>query len=160
MIFPWILSTVMLSLLSHHLAGDRRAQFDRLLLVGLAASLGAVVIGQIFILIAGRPMLQLYGEPFLAGLPVLHVLMISFAAEALALPLYQVLTSRGRMWRFLAVALLPRDFLVAGLALMWLEKNGGIGLAWAHSVAYAFSLLASAGLVWLARQNITAQSKS
>jgi len=147
MILPWILSTVGLSLLSNQLGTGQRSQFSKVLWASLGATLTAVVVGQLAVLLFGGRILALYGAQFRAALPVLQVLLISLAAEALALPLYQALASQSRMWSTFVLGLLPRDLLLLVLGLWWIPAHGATGLAWAHSAAFSYTLVILAMLV-------------
>ena len=146
MIFPWILNSVGLAFLSNTLGSERRTYFRTLLLSSLAITFCAVVLGTLVIFVLGDWILRLYGTQFLAGFPVLQVLMISFAAEALTLPLMQALTSRGRMWSIFLLVLLPRDALLVVCAIIFVREQGAVGLGVAHSTAFGFALLVAIAL--------------
>ena len=146
MIFPWILSSVGLAFLSNTLGTERQNHFKTLLLSSLAITCLAVTLGTLVTLAFGDLILRLYGAQFLAGFPVLQVLMISFVAEALTLPLLQALTSRGRMWSIFSLVLLPRDALLVVCAISLVREQGAVGLGLAHSIAFGFALLTTTAL--------------
>lgn len=148
MLFPWILNSVGLTMLSRYTKIEERDQFRQLLNANLLISFAAVIASVFIVVIFGEKILGLYGSSFSDGLSVLHVLLISLAAEAMALPLYQALSSRGHMWSTFLLALLPRDILLLALSLLWIGAHGALGIAWAQSVAFSYTLLISAALIF------------
>lgn len=147
LIFPWILSGVALALLSRSI-GERSKQDFRLILgANLAVTLVIVAVGCLIVFLWGDLLLGLYGASFAAGFSILKVLMISSIAEAIALPLLQALTSRGRMWPLFLLVILPRDLLLVIVAFMLMDSSGALGLSIAHVAAFGFALAALA-VVW------------
>lgn len=147
MIFPWIVSTVGFTLLSAHLKLGQERHFRRVMWANLGLSLAAIGVGGCIVLLAGEHILSAYGTGFKAGKTVLQILMLSLLGEALALPLYQALASRGRMWSSFLLIMLPRDLAIAVLGWAFVRSSGAEGLAWVHSAAWVYALLACGGLL-------------
>ncbi len=152
MIFPWVLSSVGLALLSNSLGNERRAHFRALLFSNLAITFASVILGVSLVTFLGHWILRLYGANFVVGFPVLQILMVSFAAEALTLPILQALISHARMWSIFMLVLLPRDAILVGCALYWVREHGAMGLGVAHSTAYGFAMLITILLYHLLRR--------
>ena len=152
MIFPWVLSSVGLALLSNSLGNEKRAHFRALLLSNLVITFASVILGVSLVTFLGHWILRLYGPNFVVGFPVLQVLMVSFAAEALTLPVLQALISHARMWSIFLLVLLPRDAILVGCALYWVKEHGAVGLGAAHSVAYGCAMLITVLLYRLLRR--------
>jgi O-antigen/teichoic acid export membrane protein len=91
----------------------------------------------------GPWLLGMYGREFGPAYPVLLILLVSVLFEAIGLSVYQVIQSHERMWlSFIAIAL-PRDGMVAALALGLTPKFGAMGLALTYACGGIFACAAT-----------------
>jgi O-antigen/teichoic acid export membrane protein len=151
LLFPSILNSVGLSLLSGQTHAGARRSFDRILLACLGLTVLSVGAGAILVLLFSDLILAAYGPDYALAEPVLRVLLLSLAAEALVVTLYQALASEHRLWRTYFFAMVPRDltFAIMGSALGL--AYGAVGLAWGHVLAWTIALIMSFVLVLRAR---------
>jgi hypothetical protein len=74
--------------------------------------------------------------------------MLAAIIESVAIWIYQVIQSHGRMWLTLFFVTLPRDCLILILAYLLTPTYGATGLAAAHAGGWAFALAAIAILTY------------
>jgi O-antigen/teichoic acid export membrane protein len=147
MMVPWVINGVSFSLLNAHLGPGHERDYRRILGLSLLGCGLAAGIGALFVLATSPWLLRAYGHGFAAAEPVLHVLMLSLVAEALAWPLYQALASRRRVWVAVLTSQLPRDLAIAGLGVYLAGRQGALGVAWAHVCGWCIALLGCAALL-------------
>jgi O-antigen/teichoic acid export membrane protein len=137
---PNILNSVGMSLLNNQRTtsedGYRRIFWWNLALTGTFVSLAAVGV-----IAVGPWLLRAFGKGFDGGYAVLRVLMLAAVIESVAIWIYQVIQSHGKMWLTLFFVTLPRDCLIVGLAYALTPAYGAAGLAAAHAGGWALALV-------------------
>jgi O-antigen/teichoic acid export membrane protein len=106
----------------------------------IATTLAALV-GALFVIVAGEPLLGLFGEQFRAAYVPLIFLMIATVPEAFASALYQIIQSRERMWWSLIAVNLPRDGIIIIAAYFLVETRGASGIAIAYLLGWSVTVL-------------------
>lgn len=154
MILPWIVSSVGFALLSAHASKQSGTDHLGILRFNLVLSGGAALVSGLLVSLVPGTLLVAFGTGFAAASDALRVLMLSLLAEALALPLYQAMASRGRMWVPLVTTQLPRDGLIAGVSMMLIPAWGPLGAAWAHAIGWLWALLAGTIVVTLTARSV------
>ncbi len=104
--------------------------------------------GALAVIAVGPRLLSAFGKGFEGGAVVLRVLMLAAIIESVAIWIYQVIQSHGRMWLTLFFVTLPRDCLILILAYLLTPTYGATGLAAAHAGGWAFALAAIAILTY------------
>lgn len=134
---PTLLNTVSFSVLSRLKGLGEQAAFRQVFWSNLSVGLVFVstVVG-VLSLLAGE-VLGLYGAGFADGQRLLIVLLLSTILELLGSTVYQVVQSKGRMWRSLLLVALPRDLTYVALAVMLIASQGVQGAGLAYLVAQA-----------------------
>jgi O-antigen/teichoic acid export membrane protein len=112
----------------------------------LALTTACASIGALGIIAVGPWLLTAFGKGFDAGTPVLTVLMFEAVIESVAVWIYQIMQSHGRMWLTLFCVTLPRDCLILTLAYVLTPSYGATGLALAHAAGWTVALV-SIGIV-------------
>lgn len=100
-----------------------------------------------FVLLAGQPLLSLFGEEFTAGYPLLFVLVAGVIARASVGPAESLLTMSGQQNICAAVYACTLAVNLGGNALL-IPQIGLWGAAIATAVAMLFEALALAAVVW------------
>jgi Na+-driven multidrug efflux pump len=96
------------------------------------------------------------------------VMMGASIPQALALAAFQHLQSQERMWLSFFAIVLPRDLLLASLAIYLIPRHGVLGLGWAYATAWSVALIIVVAIilrdpnpsnVWLADDGLVANAK-
>lgn len=95
-------------------------------------SLGISIVAALTIGLSGPLLLRVYGKEYIAGLPILSLLLIATLPECLGISLNQVLQSRGKAWLAVLSVNLPRDSAIVCLSYFLVPAHGAIGLAIAY----------------------------
>ena len=152
-IFPAIINNVASSLLNHELGTANEARYRKLFQINILITVVITAAGIAFLMLFGQWVLSLFGAGFRAGYSVLVMLLVSTAPETLQLAIYQVIQSRGHMWRSLYGIALPRDVSLVALAYYLTPLHGSFGLALAYTLAWTIALFCTAAIVWNLRVN-------
>lgn len=122
-------------------AGLRRAYWTNLAAVGATVLVcGSVVLG------LGPWLLALYGRDFVAGYPILAILVASTLPEVLSSAVYQSAQSQERIWQCFFLVWLPRDITLVAASFVLVSSFGAAGAAMAHVVAWSVALAAMAAI--------------
>jgi len=137
---PQVFNSVGITFLNNRLGAGDGYNFWRLFRLNLIVSMVGVITGIVFLVLAGRWIMGLFGQSFASGYHVLLILLLSALFEALAISIYQIIQSSGRMWlSFFGVAL-PRDLLFVSLAIALAPEYGAAGVASAYAIAWFVAL--------------------
>lgn len=112
----------------------------------LAALLISIAIGTAFVVSLSAPLIMrvLYGEAFMAGVPVLQVYVWAFIGTSLGILITQYLVTENLRRILTVVAFVPM-FVNVLLNLLWIPRYGVVGAAYATLISYSlmpFMLLA------------------
>lgn len=140
---PSLLNAVSFSVLSRLKGQNEAAGFRSVFWSNLWLNLAFATLVVVVLLLAAKPVLQLYGRDFTAGRWVLVLLLASVLPELLATNFYQLIQSAGRMWQSLFLIAIPRDLLYLGLATLLVPSHGVLAAAGAYLTAHAVGLLAT-----------------
>jgi O-antigen/teichoic acid export membrane protein len=75
------------------------------------------------------------------------ILSLAIIPEVVAVSLYQVIQTSGRMWTSFFLVALPRDLSMIALATILIPKWGGVGWALAYTLSWGIALAVIAALV-------------
>lgn len=136
---PQVVNNVGMSLLNN----QRRMSPDgywRVFRMNAALSSLTAALPAALFLLAGAPLLKLFGDGFVEGQSVLAILLGAAIIEAIALAAYQIVVSRGQIWASLGFVSLPRDLTIVLLAAALAPTLGAAGLATAYLVGWLLAL--------------------
>jgi O-antigen/teichoic acid export membrane protein len=133
---PWIFGNTALPALSNlhgekNARGYRRAIYFNILMIGGAA--GAVTLG---IVLFAPLIVASYGSGFADSVSVVRLMALCGFLWAINVVPSVSLTSSGRVWTSFFLTL-PFSIILIGLAYAFVGPMGAIGLALAHTIAYA-----------------------
>ena len=135
---PGILAQVILPLLSNLNTESKVLQYQKILKFNIFLNAGIALIVIVPLFFFANLIMSVYGPGFERGLDVLRILALSAVLVAVNNVIGQGIASKGRMWTgFLFNAL----WAMALLGTTWIFIRlgfGGIGLAYATLIAYAF----------------------
>ena len=140
---PQTINNVGMSLLNNQRRSTDQA-FRRVFWMNATLTTVTAAGGAVAILLAGSPLLRLFGGTFVEGRLVLMILLVPAIIEAVALALYQIIVSRGRMWTSLLQVSLPRDGAIVLFAAALTPAFGAAGLATSYALGWVLGL---AGIV-------------
>lgn len=141
---PSLLNAVSFSVLSRLKGSNERDGYASVFWSNLTLTAAFSTLVVATLIAAADPLLQLYGRDFAGGRWILVILLLSTLPEILAMSVYQLIQSAGRMWRSLFLIVLPRDLLYLALAASWLDSYGVIGIAGAYLAAQTVGLAITA----------------
>jgi O-antigen/teichoic acid export membrane protein len=144
---PYLINSVGFSVLSNHRGASDGAGFRHAFWMNMAAVVSVATAGAAVIILIGPYLLRTYGPTFTDAYPVLVILISSTIPETLALATYQVIQTRGHIWRSFFLVALPRDVSLVLLAIPLTRSYGAAGLATAHLCGSSIMLLSSVILV-------------
>ena len=119
---------------------DFRQVFWTNIVINLCFTLSVVGL----LMLAAPQVLALYGSECTPGAALLMVLLASVIPEVLGMNLYQLVQTTGRMWRSLALLVVPRDLMYLFVAVAFLPRYGVMGAAIAYLLAQTVGLLLTA----------------
>jgi O-antigen/teichoic acid export membrane protein len=135
---PAQLSGVALTLMSKNSAPELKHRVFRLNVI-VTSVLAALVTA--LAIVFGQNLLAAFGPGFATGTVLLQVILASAFLESVTMAIYQLLPSRGRMWRSLTWVVMPRDGSLLLLAWILIPDLDAIGLAIALLASQAVSLV-------------------
>jgi O-antigen/teichoic acid export membrane protein len=137
---PAILNSVGMSVLNAERGERNERSYRRVFWMNLLLT-SSIVFGVVVLVLAlGPVLLKVFGGAYVAGYPILAVLMAAAVAEALVLAVYQLIQSQERIWTSLAAVVIPRDLTILGLAYVLSPRTGAVGLATAYAAGWAVAL--------------------
>lgn len=109
-------------------------------------SIAVVASAALVFAVLAKHVLTVFGQDFASETAALQVMMIAAVAEAAAICLYMRIQATNRMWMSIAATLLPRDFAMLAIVVMFTSKYG----LWAAIIAHVTGALVNlAGAYWL-----------
>jgi O-antigen/teichoic acid export membrane protein len=144
---PYLINSVGFSVLSNHRGASDAAGYRHAFWMNLAAVVSVGTVGAAAIIALGPYLLRYYGPTFTDAYPVLIILISSTIPETLSIATYQVVQTRGHIWRSFFWVALPRDVSLVLLAIPLAHRYGAVGLAVAHLSGATIMLLSSVILV-------------
>lgn len=144
-----IINNVTLSILNHVKGSGDAKRYAHVWKVNLALITMTGLTLAILLGLLSKFILQAFGKDFIAGQPVVWVLMMTAVVEAVSIAAYQVIQSTGKLWISFFGIVLPRDGLFLLLAYVLVPAHGAIGLAWSAFGAYCVSMLTTASIAAL-----------
>jgi len=145
---PNILNSVGLSILNNQRGAGDEVRFRRLFRANLLFMAGTVAVSGAAMVLCGRWLLAIFGHGFVAGYPVLQVLMLAAIAETLSLVAVQIIQSQERIWLFFFGVAVPSAAALIIVARMLTPSEGALGLAWAYVVSWCVALTMDWLIVW------------
>lgn len=136
LLLPQVFNNVGITFLNNRLGAKDSISFWSIYRLNLIVSGVGVAMGILFLALAGRWVLSLFGDRFSDGYYVLLILLVSSFFEALAISVYQIIQSSGRMWLSFFTVALPRDILFVFLAIYLSPTYGAAGVAVAYTTAW------------------------
>lgn len=135
LILPQLINNVSMSLMNSQKGLGNHADYKKVFWLNLAITSIIVLIGVLLICIFGGCILRIFGKDFTSGHSVLMVLALAVIPEALAMAVYQVIQSQGKMWLSFAAVVLPRDCTNIVAAYWLIPAFGAIGMASAYTIS-------------------------
>jgi O-antigen/teichoic acid export membrane protein len=138
---PAVINSVGFPLLSNRKGEADAAGYRRVFRANVAAVVGAAFCGAIVVGAAGPWILRVFGRSFVAGYPVLLILMLVCVLEAIVLSMHQVVQTHGSLWTNVLCFALPREITCIVMALVLTPLYGAVGLAIAYVIAYSVAVV-------------------
>jgi O-antigen/teichoic acid export membrane protein len=114
-------------------------------------SIAVVASAALVFAVLAKHVLTVFGQDFASETAPLQVMMIAAVAEAAAICLYMRIQATNRMWASIAATLLPRDFAMLAIVVMFTSKYG----LWAAIIAHVTGALVNlAGAYWLSVRSL------
>ena len=140
MFLPGVLTTVGMSLLNNQ-RGSSAKSYRWVFWWTLALTATCAAVAATLIVVLGPMLFQAFGKDFGPAYAPLRVLMIAAVIEAIAIAIYQVIQTQGRMWLTLFLISVPRDALIVGLAYALTPTSGAVGLSAAIALGWTLALV-------------------
>jgi O-antigen/teichoic acid export membrane protein len=137
---PALMNSVGLSLLNEQRGLGNRQRYAAVFRSNLAVTLSVTAMSAAGVAILGRSLLRVFGRDFVAGYPVLLILLIATVPEAMWYVLGQIPSSRERMWLAFTFGVIPRDLCMVGLAWVLVPSKGPLGLAYAYAISWSVAV--------------------
>lgn len=138
---PAVINTVGFPLLSNRKGEADTAGYRRVFRANVAAVVGAALCGAIVVGATGPWILRVFGKSFVAGYPVLLILLLVCVAEAIVLAMHQVVQTHGSLWTNVLCFALPRELTCILMALVLAPLYGAVGLAIAYVLGYSVAVV-------------------
>jgi O-antigen/teichoic acid export membrane protein len=138
---PMLLNSVSFRVLSDLKGLKDHVSFHDVFRSNIAFNLVFSIIFVGILIVLAHPLLGLYGQEFQKGYWVLIVLIFSVLIETMAVTLYQLMSSAGRMWQSLVFVVIPRDLVYLGLTALLLPSLGVLGASLAYVAAWLLALI-------------------
>jgi O-antigen/teichoic acid export membrane protein len=138
---PAVINTVGFPLLSNRKGEADAAGYRRVFRANVAAVVGVALCGAIVVGAAGPWILGVFGKSFVAGYPVLLILLLVCVAEAIVLAMHQVVQTHGSLWTNVLCFALPREATCILMALVFAPLYGAVGLAIAYVLGYSVAVV-------------------
>src|SRR3954454_8196912 len=114
-------------------------------------SIAVVASAALVFAVLAKHVLTVFGQDFASETAALQLMMIAAVAEAAAICLYMRIQATNRMWASIAATLLPRDFAMLAIVVMFTSKYG----LWAATMAHVTGALVNlAGAYWLSVRSL------
>lgn len=137
---PGVLTTVgMAQLNNQRWSGPKH--YRRLFWWNLALTASCSAAAATVIVMLGPLLFQAFGKEFGAAYAPVRVLMIAAVTEAVAIAIYQVIQTQGRMWLSLFLVAVPRDALIVALSYALAPQFGAVGLSAAIALGWMLALV-------------------
>ena len=156
MFLPGVLTTVGMSILNNQRRSSAE-QYRRVFWWNLALTASCSAVAATVIVVLGPLLFQAFGKDFGAAYAPLRVLMIAAVTEAIAIAIYQVIQTQGRMWLTLFLIAVPRDTLIVVLAYALTPTSGAVGLSAAIALGWMLALIVITVLAFRLWQTSTSQ---
>ncbi|HXO71026.1 MAG TPA: oligosaccharide flippase family protein [Bradyrhizobium sp.] len=125
----------------------------RVFRAGTAITLGIVGTMALVIAVFAHEAMSIFGANFVAGADNLRWMMVAAVAEGLTVSLVMRVQASSRMWSSIVATLLPRDFAMLCIVVVFSAQYGLSAAVFAHVVGAVVSL---AGTFWLSARAIRA----
>jgi O-antigen/teichoic acid export membrane protein len=125
----------------------------RVFRAGTAITLGIVGPMALVIAVFATEAMSIFGASFVAGADNLRWMMVAAVAEGLTVSLVMRVQASSRMWSSIVATLLPRDFAMLCIVVVFSAQYGLSAAIFAHVVGAVVSL---AGTFWLSARAIRA----
>jgi len=155
LLLPQLVNNVGMSLMNSQKGVGDHLNYRKLFWFNLIMTAGIVLAGVLFVSLFGSWILRLFGKDFVAGHTVLLILAMSAIPEVLALAVYQVIQSKGKIWLSFAAVVLPRDCTFIVAAYLLIPVSGALGMATAYTVSQLVSLVCITTIVYRIGLNCT-----
>lgn len=142
-IAPALVNNVAASILNNHYGKGDYNKYCHFFWINFFLTMFFSLSGALFMVLAGKTLLSLYGEQFVVGYIILMVLVGAAVLESMCLALTQIIHSNNKMWFSFAFYAVPRDLFLMVMAALLIPQYGALGWAW----AYAISWLVVSGIV-------------
>jgi O-antigen/teichoic acid export membrane protein len=129
---PLTANAVMMSVLNNVLRNVGGAKFREIYALNVFATGLLTAVTAAILALAAPAILEFFGKSFVAGAPIVYVLMGAAVAEGLSRGLYQGLQAKGFIWTSLFYITLPRECVFLAFAVVLIPLYGGFGLAVAY----------------------------
>jgi O-antigen/teichoic acid export membrane protein len=146
-LLPYVLYTVTMSVINSYHGDANRNTFRRVYWMNISATMLIAFAAAAFVAIFAPWILRIFGKDFVHGAPIVWILLCGAILEATWVAVYQVIQAREMLWRSLLLVTLPRDILIACLAVALVPKLGARGLAYSYVAGWALALVMTIAIV-------------
>lgn len=148
LMLPTMLNSVGVAVLTNKFGNRDSAGYLGLYYANIKATGALALMGTLIMVMLMGVIPKWYGiETSNSSDRLIFVMSLAIIPEVLAVSLYQLIQSNGRMWTSFFVVALPRDLSMLVLARILIPKFGGVGWALAYTLSWGVALTAIAALV-------------
>ena len=137
---PGVMTRVTLPVLSNLQGGQLQRSYRKTFWAGLLLSSGFALVAAVILYWVTPLLLHLFGKGFVWGNTVVAIALASAVLEVIAVNLFQVLYSHGRVWTHLAISAVWAA-IVLGVTMQLAPQYGATALAFSYLLAWASSVL-------------------
>jgi hypothetical protein len=148
---PQVINNVGMAVLNNQRRANPRG-YRNVFWLNAGLSILAAIAAALVILVLGSMPLRLFGPTFVEGRTVLALMLAAAILEAVTLAVYQIVVSRGEIWRSLAFVSVPRDLTLVLVALLLVPAWQAVGLGTAYVAAWGTSLAGVVGVACWRRE--------
>jgi hypothetical protein len=133
---PLTANVVMMSVLNNVLRNYGGAKFKQIYTLNVFATGLLTAATAAIVALAAPALLELFGNGFVAGAPIVYILIGAAVAEGVSRGFYQSLQAKGLLWMSFFYITLPRECTFFTFAVLLIPLYGGFGLALAYLCAW------------------------
>lgn len=143
---PQIINSVTMSLINHQKGVDLNG-YRNLYWTNFKITITTVLLVSILVGASGGLLLNLFGKDFISGHLLVIILASSAVPEAIALAIYQIVQSQGKMWQSLTLVVFPRDITYLTFCYILIPLYGSVGMGAAVLISQVVNLICVALVV-------------
>lgn len=136
---PSLMNNVGMSLLNNHIGDTSGQNYKKVFLMNITLTQSVVLVVGLIVFSFAPWLLSAFGKDFIAGAPVLRILVFSAIAESCTMALYQVVQSQEKMWISFFLINVPMNIVLITSAYFTIPEYMASGLASAYTAAWCIA---------------------